>query len=66
METLASLQLGYHDKLIGVLNIRGYCDPLSRLLGHACEGGFVLEKSLHSFSVDETPEGLMQRMLTPR
>ena len=35
-------------------------------LGYACEGGFVLEKSLHSFSVDETAEGLMQRMLTPR
>ncbi len=66
METLTSLQLGYHDKLTGLLNIRGYCAPLSRLLGCACEGASVLEKSLHLFSVDETPEGLVQRMLTPR
>ncbi len=66
LETLTSLQPGHHDKLTWVLNIRGYCDTLSRLFGYACEGGFVLERSLHSFPVDETAEGLMQRMLTPR
>ena len=66
IERLTSLQLGYHDKLTGVLNIRGYCDPLSRLLRHTCEGVLVFKKNLHLFSVDEAPESLIQRMLTPR
>ena len=66
MEMLTWLQLGYHEKPIGLLNIRGYYDPLLRFLRHTHKEGFISQKSLNLFSVDDTPESLVQRMLTPR
>ena len=66
MEMLTWLQLGYHEKPIGLLNIRGYYDPLLNLLRHTHEEGFISQKSLNLFSVDDAPENLIQRMLTPR
>ena len=66
MEMLTWLQLGYHEKPIGLLNIRGYYDPLLNLLRHTHKEGFISQKSLNLFSVDDTPESLVQRMLTPR
>ena len=60
------LQLGYHEKPVGLLNVRGYYDPLLGFLRHTREEGFITQKSLNLFSVDDTPEGLVQRMLTPR
>ncbi len=66
MEMLTWLQLGYHEKPIGLLNIRGYYDPLLNFLRHTHKEGFISQKSLNLFSVDDTPESLVQRMLTPR
>ena len=66
MEMLTWLQLGYHDKPVGLLNIRGYYDPLLAFFRHMNEEGFISEKILDSFTVDDTPEELMRRMLTPR
>ena len=66
MEMLTWLQLGYHDKPVGLLNIGGYYDPLLAFFRHMNEEGFISEKILNSFTVDDTPEGLMRRMLTPR
>ena len=66
MEMLTWLQLGYHEKPIGLLNIRGYYDPLLNLLRHTHEEGFISQKSLNLFSVDDAPENLIQRMFTPR
>ena len=66
MEMLTWFQLGYHEKPIGLLNIRGYYDPLLRFLRHTHEEGFISQKSLNLFSVDDAPENLVQRMLTPR
>ena len=66
MEMLTWLQLGYHDKPVGLLNIGGYYDPLLAFFRHMNEEGFISEKILHSFTVDDTPEELMRRMLTPR
>lgn len=66
MEMLTWLQLGYHDKPVGLLNIRGYYDPLLAFFRHMNEEGFISEKILDSFTVDDTPEGLVRRMLTPR
>ncbi len=66
MEMLTWLQLGYHDKPVGLLNIRGYYDPLLAFFRHMNEEGFISQKILDSFTVDDTPEELMRRMLTPR
>ncbi len=66
MEMITWLQLGYHDKPVGLLNIRGYYDPLLVFFRHMNEEGFISEKILGSFSVDDTTEGLVRRMLTPR
>ena len=66
MEMLTWLQLGYHDKPVGLLNIRGYYDPLLAFFRHMNEEGFISEKILDSFTVDDTTEGLVRRMLTPR
>ena len=66
MEMLTWFQLGYHEKPIGLLNILGYYDPLLRFLRHTHEEGFISQKSLNLFSVDDAPENLVQRMLTPR
>lgn len=66
MEMLTWLQLGYHDKPVGLLNIRGYYDPLLTFFRHMNEEGFISEKILDSFTVDDAPEELMRRMLTSR
>ena len=66
MEMLTWLQLGYHDKPVGLLNIGGYYDPLLAFFRHMNEEGFISEKILDSFTVDDAPEGLVQSMLTPR
>lgn len=66
MEMITWLQLGYHDKPVGLLNVRGYYDPLLVFFRHMNEEGFISEKILGSFSVDDTTEGLVRRMLTPR
>ena len=66
MEMITWLQLGYHDKPVGLLNIRGYYDSLMVFLCHMCEEGFVSQKSLNLFSVGDTSEELVQRILSPR
>lgn len=66
MEMLTWLQLGYHAKPVGLLNIRGYYDPLLAFFRHMNEEGFISEKILDSFAVDDAPERLVRRMLTPR
>ena len=66
MEMITWLQLGYHDKPVGLLNIRGYYDSLMVFLCHMCEEGFVSQKSLNLFSIGDTSEELVQRILSPR
>lgn len=66
MEMITWLQLGYHAKPVGLLNVRGYYDPLLAFFRHMNEEGFIAEKILDSFTVDDAPEGLVRRMLTPR
>lgn len=65
-EMLTWLHLGHHDKPLGLLNIRGYYDPLLGFLRHTQREGFVPERSLRLFSVDDAPERLLRQMLTPR
>ena len=66
MEMITWLQLGYHAKPVGLLNIRGYYEPLLGFLRHMNEEGFISKKSLDLFTVEDAPEDLVLRMLTPR
>lgn len=66
MEMITWLQLGYHAKPVGLLNVRGYYDPLLAFFRHMNDEGFISEKILGSFTVDDAPEELVRRMLTPR
>ena len=36
-------QLGYHDKPIGLLNVRGYYDPLLAFINSSVKQGFMSE-----------------------
>lgn len=65
MEMITWRQLGYHDKPVGLLNVRGYYDPLLGFLRRAREEGFVSEENLSLFSAHDAPEALLDRMLTP-
>jgi uncharacterized protein (TIGR00730 family) len=40
-ETLTWAQIGLHTKPIGLLNIKGYYDPLLNLVDHAIQNGFI-------------------------
>ena len=66
MEMITWLQLGYHAKPVGLLNVRGYYDPLLAFFRHMNDEGFISEKIMGSFTVDDAPEELVRRMLTPR
>lgn len=53
-EALTWLQLGFHEKPCGVLNISGYYQSLLAFLDNAVEGGFV--KPLHREMLLESDE----------
>lgn len=46
IEMLAWMQLGIHEKPIGLLNVEGYFDPLLEMFSRAVEEGF-LDGSFH-------------------
>lgn len=43
-ETLTWLQLGYHEKPVGILNIDGFYDPMFAMLDNAADRGFIREE----------------------
>ena len=51
-------QLGLHEKPCGVLNLRGYFDPLLALLDNAVDEGFLKPKHRGLLLVGETPADL--------
>ncbi len=61
-ETFTWLQLGYHNKPIGLLNISGYFDPLVQLVDLAISTGFCRDEHRRLFIVDDQPERLLQRL----
>ncbi len=66
MEMSTLLQLGYHAKPVGLLNICGYYEPLLVFLRHMHKEGFIWRKNMDLFTVEDAPENLVLRMLTPR
>jgi len=58
-------QLGLQQKPCGLLNMLGYYDKLIEFLDYAVEEGFIRPEFRPIIQVDETPEGLLDR-LAPR
>ena len=55
-------QLGYHNKPVGLLNVRGYYDGLLDFLSQTHEQEFVRPEVLGLLLVDDDPERLLDRL----
>ncbi|MFQ3593117.1 MAG: TIGR00730 family Rossman fold protein [Gemmataceae bacterium] len=63
-EILTWAQLGIHRKPIGLLNVRGFFNPLLSWIDHALQEGFLRAKHRDLLLVDDDPERLVQRLVT--
>lgn len=61
-EALTWAQIGLQRKPIGLLNIRGYFDPLMAMIRRALEEKFIYPEHLELLSIEETPAGLIQAL----
>jgi uncharacterized protein (TIGR00730 family) len=64
-ETVTWLQLGLHEKPVGLLNVDGYWEHLVEWINRAVRDGFVNEESARNLIVD-SDEGRMVARLTAR
>jgi uncharacterized protein (TIGR00730 family) len=64
MEALTWLQLGYHDKPVGLLDINGFFSHLVRFLEHMVEQGFLRQVLLDTLVVEPDPDRLIDRLRT--
>jgi len=62
-ETWTWLQLRYHDKPIGMLNVDGYFDGLLAFLDGAVARGFVSPDHRALLQADDDPTALLARLL---
>lgn len=60
------LQLGLHEKPIGLLNTRGFFDPMLAQLSKAIGEGFIPEELAAAIVVDTRAEALVERALAHR
>jgi uncharacterized protein (TIGR00730 family) len=58
-EALTWSQIGLQRKPIGLLNIRGYFDPMMAMIQRALEEKFIYPEHLKLLAVDQTPAGLI-------
>lgn len=61
-ESFTWLQLGYHSKPIGLLNVNGFYDDLIKFLIGAVEQGFIKQVVLDKLVVEEDPYILIEKM----
>jgi uncharacterized protein (TIGR00730 family) len=61
-ETWTWLQLGIHDKPVGLLNVAGYYDPLLAFLQKMSEQQFLSEKHLRCLLVETAAHRLIDRL----
>jgi len=62
-EVLTWAQLGLHRKPCGILNVKGFYDPLLSFFDHALSEGFVREVHRSLILVDEDPERLLDKLI---
>jgi uncharacterized protein (TIGR00730 family) len=60
-EMFTWLQLGFHEKPLGLLNIDGFFDSLMMFLRQTVQKGFLQERHLDMLIVESDPEQLLQR-----
>jgi len=63
-EVVTWAQLGLHSKPCALLNVKGFYDPLLRLLDHAIEEQFVKPKQRDLVIVESDFSALLDRMAT--
>jgi uncharacterized protein (TIGR00730 family) len=56
------LQLGYHRKPVGLLNVNGYYDPLLAMMNHTVDQGFMREENNSQLLADTSLDGLLAQM----
>lgn len=61
-EALTWLQLGFHEKPCGVLNVAGFYDQLLSFLDHACEEQFMRPEHRHLLLADADAGDLVTRL----
>ncbi|KAL3701532.1 hypothetical protein R1sor_019554 [Riccia sorocarpa] len=62
MEMITWVQLGIHDKPVGLLNVDGYYNSLLALLDKAMEEGFVLPSARHILLSAPTARELLEKL----
>lgn len=62
-ETLTWAQIGLHQKPVGLLNTRGYYDPLLHMIDRALRDGFIYAEHQVLLVSDAQPAGLLQKLL---
>jgi uncharacterized protein (TIGR00730 family) len=61
-EVWAWLQLGFHRKPVGLLNVDGYYDPLLAMMKHTVDQGFMRAENNAQLLADTSFEGLLTQM----
>ncbi|WP_454056011.1 LOG family protein [Cupriavidus sp. Marseille-Q8015] len=61
-ETFTWLQLGYHDKPVGLLNVAGFYDGMLGFLSHAVHEGFLKPVHADLLHVADTADGLLVKL----
>ena len=65
-EILTLRQLDRHNKPIGILNVRGYYDPMQAMLQRAIDEGFLRETCKQLYVVSDSPQVLLEAMEHPQ
>ncbi len=63
-ETITWLQLGFHTKPVGLLNVNGFFDHLLTYLDHMTAAGLLKPEHRASLLTDTSPQGLLEKMRT--
>ena len=64
-EAITWTQLGLHRKRCGVLNVRGFYDPLLALFDGAVRAGFISETNRDIVTATADPAELLDRLAAP-
>jgi uncharacterized protein (TIGR00730 family) len=62
-EALTELQLGYHAKPCGLLDVAGYFGPLLGMLDHAVAEGFIRSEDRARIACETDSDVLLDRLL---
>lgn len=61
-EILTWAQLHIHRKPVGMLNVKGYFDPMLAMIRHMVSEGFVKQQHLDQIYVSDSPSALLEAM----